>query len=306
MQFSFTYPIVGPYDRGLLTKGGVRRVAEAGERAGFHAIAFTDHPIPSHRWLEAGGHDAFDPFAVLSFVAAATDRIGLMTNIAVVPYRNPFLLAKSVATLDALSEGRAIVGTGTGYQKAEFKALGVDFDERNELFDEALEVLIGIWTSDDFAYEGRNFTALGNTANPKPPQDPHPPIWIGGNSRKARERVAKYGQGWSPFPAPRVLAKTSRTPPLETLDDLVPLLDDLNRQMEAAGRGDDLVDVHFICPDGGSPASDDFDVDAHLQGLMDLTAVGVSWVGVGLPGDSIEHAIEVAERYGETVIKEFN
>ena len=91
-----------------------------------------------------------------------------MTNIAVLPYRNPFVLAKAAATVAVLSDGRLILGTGTGYQKAEYRALGADFDERNDRFDEAVEALIAAWTIDDLAFEGRRFTAVGNTARPRP------------------------------------------------------------------------------------------------------------------------------------------
>ena len=104
-------------------------------------FALTEHPIPGANWLAHGGHQTLDPFVGLAFAAAVTERIRLLTHLSVVPYRNPFLLAKSAATLDRCSKGRFILGIGTGYHKTEFFALGVDFDERNALFDEALEVL---------------------------------------------------------------------------------------------------------------------------------------------------------------------
>ena len=129
MQFSFTYPMAdGDHDPALATRNGMRSVLEAAEPAGFSAVGFTAHPIPSRRWLEAGGHNALDPFAALAFCAAVTEQIRLMTNVAVVPYRNPFLLAKMVATVDVLSDGRTILGAGTGYLRAEYRALGVEFD----------------------------------------------------------------------------------------------------------------------------------------------------------------------------------
>ena len=115
MQFSFTYPTADvDHDPALATRDGMRAGLEAAEASGCSAVGFTDHPIPSRRWLEAGGHNAFDPFAALAFCAAVTEQIRLMTNVAVVPYRNPFLLAKMVATVDVLSDGRTILGAGTG------------------------------------------------------------------------------------------------------------------------------------------------------------------------------------------------
>lgn len=300
MKFSVTYPLVThPYNPEFLTKDALVRFAQAAEGAGFSGIGFTDHPAPTHRWLEAGGHDALDPFAALAFVAAVTDRIRLIPNIVVLPYRNPFLVAKSVATIAALSDDRFTLAVGTGYLKGEYKALGVDIEQRNVIFDEALDVLRGVWTTDDFAYEGTGFLAHGQTANPKPG---HVPIWIGGNSRLSRRRVAERADGWVPFPAPRGLATTAKTPPLETVDDLAAMVDDLWRLVDEAGRDRAGLDVSFGTPAGGSPADDAFDADTHLDGLAELATLGVTWSGVNAPGDSIEHAIETLERYGAEVI----
>ena len=224
-----------------------------------------------------------------------------MTNIAVLPYRNPFILAKAAATVDVLSDGRLILGAGTGYQKAEYRALGADFDDRNDRFDETLEAMIAAWTTDDLAFEGHRFAAVGNTARPRPVQQPHPPIWIGGNSARARARVARYGQGWSPFPTSAAMAATARTAALETVDDLRPMLDDLRRRLEEAGRSDP-VDVHFTCGAGGAPGDDRFNPEEHLAGLDRLAGAGVTWIGVTVPGDDLGRAVEALGRYGEEVI----
>lgn len=301
MKHWVTYPMVGhPYDPAFVSKDAMLRFARAAESAGFDGIGFTDHPAPSHKWLAAGGHDALDPFAALAFVAAVTERLRLIPNIVVLPYRNPFIVAKAVATIDALSGGRFVLATATGYLKSEYRAVGVDFDERNELFDEALQVLRGIWTRDDFAFEGRHFSAGGQTANPKPRSVP---IWIGGNSQRSRQRVAEVGDGWNPFPNPAALARTARTPVLETLDDLARMLDDLWRRVDAAGRDRASIDVAFRTDAGGSPADDAFDAPAHRAGLDALATLGVTWSSVDLPSDSLDHALEAMERYGEQVIR---
>jgi probable F420-dependent oxidoreductase len=303
VQFSFTYPLVAhPYDPRFVTKDTMTAVAQAAEQAGFGALAFTDHPVPSDRWLKAGGHDALDPFAALCFVAAVTDRLRLLTNIAVLPYRNPFLLAKSVATVDVLSGGRMILGAAVGYQKAEYKALGVDFEERNALFDEAVEAIVGIWTTDDFAMEGRHFTALGQTANPKPVQRPHPPIWIGGNSMLARRRAARYGQGWNPFPAPRVMATTSRTVPCETVEDFAELLDGLRVELEKQGRSGEPFDLAFSPVGAASPGTPGYSAQQHLDVIGRLGALGVNWIGASVPGDDPQRCIDALLQYGEEVV----
>jgi len=139
MRFTFTHPMHShPYNPELVNGAGIATVAAAAEAAGFHGFGFTDHPAPSQRWLEAGGHDAVDPFVAMAFAAARTTTLRLIPNIVVLPYRNPFVVAKSGATLDFLSDGRFTLAVGVGYLKREFDALGVDFDERAALFEEAL------------------------------------------------------------------------------------------------------------------------------------------------------------------------
>src|SRR3546814_19436612 len=112
-----------------------------------------------------------------------------------------------------LSDDRFTLAAGTGYLRGEYRALGVDADERNDRFDESLEVLRGIWTTDDFKHEGRFFTALGQTANPK--TSTPVPVWIGGNSAKARPRVADSADGWNPSAPPAPGPNTPRTPTVE-------------------------------------------------------------------------------------------
>lgn len=301
MRFSVTYPLVThPHDPTLVTGDAITRFARAAERAGFSGVGFTDHPAPTHRWLTSGGHDALDPFVALTYVAAVTERIRLIPNILVLPYRNPLVVAKAVATLDALSGGRFTLAVAAGYLKGEYRALGVEFDERNLLFDEAVEVMRGIWTTDDYAYEGHHFTAHGQTANPKPASPP--PIWIGGNSRRSRRRVAEYGDGWRPFPAPRSIASTTKTPPLESVEDLALMLDHLWQVVDEAGRDRADIDVSYGTGAGGHPGNDDFDADARLEALDGLARLGVTWADVHIPGDSIDHAVEAIEQFGETVI----
>ena len=299
MKHWITYPLLGhPFEPSFVSRTGLTRLAQAAEAAGFDGLGFTDHPAPSHKWLTAGGHDALDPFVALAVVAAVTDRIRLIPNIVVLPYRNPFVVAKSAATLDALSEGRFVLSVATGYLRSEYRALGVDFEERNVLFDEALAVLRGVWAEDEFAFEGTHFTASGVTANPKPA---HVPIWIGGNSALTRRRVAAHGDGWNPFPAPAQLAKTSRTVPLEGLDDLAPMLEHLWRHVEEAGRDPASIDVAFTTGQPG-PADGAFDAGAHLEALDRMAALGVTWSSTTVPGDSLDHALEAIERYGADVI----
>jgi probable F420-dependent oxidoreductase len=302
MNFWVTYPlIVHPLNPEFLTKKALTQFCVAAEEAGFMGIGFTDHPAPTERWLHAGGHDALDPFAALAFCAAVTDKMRLIPNITVLPYRNPFLVAKAAATLALLSDGRFTLAVATGYLRGEFKALGVDFEQRNALFDEAIEVIKKIWSEDDVAYEGLHFTAKGQTANPKP--DPHPPIWIGGNTRASRQRVARYGNGWNPFPAPALLAQTAKTLRLETVDDLQPMMDELWQFVDEAGRDPNQIDVNFRSTAGGDPGSESFNPEARLADVELMAALGVTWSSIQVPCDSVNHAIETLQQFGESVIQ---
>jgi probable F420-dependent oxidoreductase len=303
MRFAITHPMhTHPYNPELATGEGIATMAAAAEAAGLHGFGCTDHPAPSQRWLEAGGHDALDPFVALGFAAARTTTLRLIPNIVVLPYRNPFVVAKSGATLDLLSGGRFTLAVGLGYLKREFAALGVDYDERAELFDEALQVIRAVWTSDDISFEGKHFTARGITARPRPISQPHPPIWVGGNTTTARRRVAQYGDGWCPFPAVPQLAQTAGTAVIDSVQRLTECIDDLRRRCDAAGRDWSAIDITFTNFEGGSPTDDGFNADAYLDGLEKLAKLGVTWVSVGLPGDSLAHALETLDRFRARVI----
>jgi probable F420-dependent oxidoreductase len=291
-----------PYHPEFASGAGVVKLATATEAAGFDGFGFTDHPAPTQRWLDAGGHDALDPFVALAFAAAHTSTIRLIPNIVVLPYRNPFVVAKSGATLDRLSDGRFTLAVGVGYLRKEFTALGVDYEERAELFDEALEVIDAIWTGDDVSFEGKHFSAVGITAHPRPVSNPRPPIWIGGNTGSARQRVVDRGEGWCPFAAPKALARTAKTAAMDSVEALATAIGDLRRRCDAAGRDWTMLDIAFTNFEGGNAGQDDFNADAHIAGLKALEALGVTWVHVHLPGDSVEHALEAIDRFRVEVI----
>ena len=192
----------------FVTGTAVMDCAAGVERLGFDACFVTDHPAPDAKWLAAGGHHALEPTVALAFAAAATTRLQLQTHIMVLAYRNPLLSAKAVLSLDRLSGGRLILGVAAGYLKPEFAALGVDFDERNELTDEAIDVIRGVLTATEpYVHEGMHFRSRGTTMEPRPATRSCPPIWIGGNSRDAIRRAVERGDGWVPFPNPATAAR---------------------------------------------------------------------------------------------------
>jgi probable F420-dependent oxidoreductase len=262
------------------TGEAVIEMARVAEECGYGAVNVTEHPIPEDEWMRTGGHHALDPFVALSFAAAATEELRLVTNLCVVPYRSPFLVAKSVASLDALSGGRLIFGCGAGYLEPEFCALGVDFASRNERFDEALALMKRVWTGASLEVAGRKHHAL-----PRPAQRPHPPIWIGGNSRRAMQRAVDLGDGWMPMLCfPEHVARR-RSPALTGPEDLAKRLSELREYAAARGRPVPR-DIAFMSAAGGVYGKPGFDRAAKRDELARLEALGVTWVHVALEAGS--------------------
>ena len=295
MQFIFGYPEFHGADGDMLDAGPIGHLAAAAEAAGWHGFSLTEHPSPGAKWLDAGGHQSLDPFVALAFAAATTQRLRLLTYLTVVPYRNPLLLAKTAATLDRLSNGRLILGAGTGYLKSEFFALGVDFDERNALFDEALDVLPMAWRGERFSYVGTHFGARDVVQLPRPTQNPIP-IWIGGNAKITRRRVAERAQGWMPLAGPIELSRTARSTHIGGIADLGGMISDMRVQAGDRGAGIDVL-FPYIDPTIRSLTSD---VERHRDVLGQLEAMGVNWVAVSAPRDSPSAASDFAQGFAET------
>jgi len=299
LRFTVEHP-VGQHgcDPALYRQEGLAAFLRAAEDAGFDAVAFTEHPAPSLKWLHADGHESLDPLTALAFAAAVTSRIKLMTYLLVLPYRNPLITAKMIATVDLLSGGRLVVGAGGGYLRSEFLALGVDFEERGALFDEAIDVIRAAWQGESLSFEGRHFTARGQVSVPGPVQRPHPPIWIGGNSKVARRRVARAGDGWMPLLISETVAATTRMPALSTIAQLSAAIDELNGMLADAGRDPASVRIQVQGPPG--------DLLIHRQNsweelhdwLGELAEAGVTDVVVRPPGAGVEAAVDALEEFG--------
>lgn len=295
MRFIFHYPETAGYDGDVLDAGGLRDVAVMAEECGFDGLSLSEHPVPGARWLASGGHQTLEPFVALGYVAAATERMRLLTYLAVAPYRNPFVLAKEAATLDKLSGGRLILGLGAGYQKSEFYALGVGFDERNALFDEALDVLPMHWSGEPFSYEGTHFSAKDVIALPRPVQRPIP-IWIGGNSKLSRRRVTERAQGWMPMTGGAGLSTTARTPALGSVTELADAIAELRDAAATAGRTEPVDVLYSYQADGiQSPT---VDPDRHREAFDELAKAGVTWVVVSSRTDNPKSTLEFLEGFG--------
>jgi probable F420-dependent oxidoreductase len=179
------------------------RAARAAEQAGFESVWTAEHvvlpdpqvppsPLPPRVPL-------LDPLVALAHVAAGTQRLRLATGIIILPQRNPVVLAKELASLDVLSEGRLVAGFGVGYLKPEFDAIGAPFADRALVMDESLDSLLALWTHERPSHTGRFFRFSGIDAHPRPVQKPHPPIVLGASQPPAFRRTVLRANGWYGF-----------------------------------------------------------------------------------------------------------
>jgi probable F420-dependent oxidoreductase len=214
----------------------VELVTEA-ERLGFSSFWLGDHVVipgmvdgAAHqrdvggavRIADKTGVDVYEPVVTLAYLAGQVHTIRLGFNVLVIPYRNPVLTAKMLASIDVLSGGRLMLGAGVGWMEGEFTALAASFARRGAVTDEYLEVMVQCWTEEHPRFRGRFYDLADIAFRPKPQQKPHVPIYIGGNGEPALRRTARLGQGWLPlFHSPR---------------DLEPKLVRLNELCAAEGR----------------------------------------------------------------------
>jgi probable F420-dependent oxidoreductase len=204
MEFGLHLPQIGP----MATRDGVLDMARAADAAGIDSLWVSDHVIvprdyasaypysPSGKMPISDDAPFLEALSTLLAVCGVTRRARLGASVIVLPQRQPVLVAKQWATLDVLSGGRTIFGAGAGWLEEEFAALGVPFKGRGSRCDEALEVLQRCWKEHTVTFHGTHFRIDRLACEPKPVQQPRPPIWIGGHTPAAFRRVARYGDAW--------------------------------------------------------------------------------------------------------------
>lgn len=210
MDYGFNIPMRGP----TATAEGVIALAQRGEALGFSYLAVPDHIVipksiesrypysPGGEFPGGAGGDSLEQLASMAFLAAVTSKPRLLASVMVVPHRSPVYTAKVLASLDVLSNGRVTVGCGAGWLAEEFAAIGAPpFAERGKVTDEYLAIFRQLWTEDAPQFAGEYARYNDISFLPKPLQQPHPPLWIGGESGPALRRAARVGNAWYPIGA---------------------------------------------------------------------------------------------------------
>ncbi|MSO90359.1 MAG: LLM class F420-dependent oxidoreductase [Acetobacteraceae bacterium] len=252
----------------MAAPGGIMAVTREAEALGFDFAALNDHLIvpkdisSKYPYTNTGAWpgkvfgECMDVLTAMAFVAGCTERLRMLSSVMVVPHRPALLTAKMVATTDVLSGGRLILGIGVGWMEEEFSALGVlAFSERGALTDEYMAACIELWTKEDPRFDGK-YTRFQNIAfAPKPLQKPHPPIWIGGESKAALRRTVRYADAWFP-------ASNNPKNKLDTIDRLQAGIAELHQVSEQMGRDPASIEIAYVTlwpvnweaqegPDGG-------------------------------------------------------
>ncbi len=198
MKLAVEFPSVA-YREGPKAIG---KLARGIEDIGYDQLDVYDHVVMGYdiegrtKSIYPAQMPIIEAFMMLSYAAAVTEKIGLGTEVLILPQRQPALVAKQVSSLDTLSDGRVRLGVGIGWQESEYEALGESFTTRGRRMDEAMELLRAYWREERIEFESEHYRTEAMAMEPKPPQGGDLPIWVGGNTPPAFRRVGKYGDGW--------------------------------------------------------------------------------------------------------------
>ena len=312
MEFGLGIPTVGT----LATPESIAAIARHAEELGFGLACVDDHiVIPTdiatrYPYNEAGEYlnrdgSCMELLTMLAFLAGQTSRMRLVTSILVLPYRNLVHTAKVLATVDVLSQGRLIVGCGVGWMKEEFQALGAPpYEKRGEVSDEYIRAFKELWTSETPTFNGSYGGFSDIVFAPKPVQEPHPPIWIGGESSRALRRAARLGDGWYP-------TGVNRNLPLKTAPQLSRSIDQLRQYAEEAGRDPTEIKVAFyagLCDDQEARMIDGVrrvftgTPDQVADDIREFEEIGVYCVMFDLHGKDLATSLERMERFASRVM----
>ena len=309
MRYGFYLPTRGP----LANRHDLSAILKAAERLGFASVMVADHivlptriesPYPytvKGNFVSEG--ECFEQLAMMAFVAGQTETMRIVSSVMIVPHRNPVFNAKALATIDVLSGGRVTVGIGVGWMEEEFKALHTaDFKHRGAVTDEYVAIFKKLWTGEPVSHAGQFYSFDEVLCQPKPIQNPGPPIWIGGHSAPALRRVARFGDGWHPVGA-------TAASPLPA-DEMRQKLQLIERMMQAEGRDFSKLQVSYKAPvyDGGAPPKGEKrrlftgGADAALEDIATFKALGVHELVFDFRAATLSEALDRMQQFGEQII----
>jgi probable F420-dependent oxidoreductase len=284
MEIGVHLPNQGP----LATKDAVVTFAREAERRGVASLWISDHVIfprtatgsyPGGRFPHPPDKPYLEPVAVLAAAAAVTDTARLGSSVFILGHRHPVVMAKMLASIDALSNGRLICGVGVGWWKEELEILGVPFHARGRQADEAIRAFKALWTQDNPSFDGEFFKFRDIGFAPKPVQKPHPPIWVGGDSPGAFRRVVTLGDGWH---------ATSKTPA-----QFEEALGRLRAAADAAARRFDTIELSLRF--GLTDALLAHGAQAAIDQLAEFKRLGLSHVVLEFRRDDLDRMIDILE-----------
>lgn len=190
--------ITQPWEHGLSGRD-IAGVARRAEELGYSMVFLPEHFLTPTTHIELSGDHYFDAATAQAFVAGATSTITIGSMVSILPLHNPVIAAKSIATLDWLSGGRAQTTLGVGWLKEEYDILGVPFNKRGRIADEYLGAMFELWHNDRPSFDGEFVSFHDIAFGPKPIQQPHPRVWMGGDADAVLRRAARFGDGWAPW-----------------------------------------------------------------------------------------------------------
>jgi probable F420-dependent oxidoreductase len=269
-------------------------LARAADAAGFFYVAVCDHVAVPRPLAKAMGTTWYDTWTTLGFLAGVTSRVRLMSHVAVLPYSHPLVTAKAVCTLDALSNGRALLGVGAGHAADEFAALGVDFAQRGSLLDEAIDAVKAALVDEFPDHDGPRWSFKDVGVGPRPVQQPRPPVWVGGSAPPSLRRAAEKGDGWLPQGTPRA-QMPEQIATIRALRDKAGIADpiELGVVTEILYVGDAAWDV------GGRTITGTPDYIADR--LREFKEMGVSHLQVRFRSRDVNEATDQIARFGAEV-----
>ena len=284
--------IAMPWEVESGTVSDMVRVAQACDKAGFLYVAACHHVAIPREPAELMSTTWFDPVATLGFLAAHTQRTRLMTNVYVASYIHPLETAKAFATVDALSGGRLLFGVGAGHVEGEFDALDVPFKERGAITDEAIDAILGSWLDEWAPHDGARWKYSDVGQSPRPVQQPHPPIWIGGSGKPALRRVARVGDGWIP----------QATPPDRLPEDIAYILGERDKvRPGAVPEVGYHAGVYMGKPAWELPRFAMNGNDRIIDWINKLGAMGISHVQVRFASRSADELCDQVTQFGEEI-----